>query len=295
MQPVRGSLDGRLPHAWGPAQRLLAAAIVLVVTGCGVPQDQHDAALARVDSLESELDELRHGASRLLAGAELAFESGNYTAVLTASRDLVERHPDAPEVPTVTALAERAQERIDEVEREEAQQREAEERERERQREELERRRRAAVASLWSRTDEVEGITWFFDRESSRYVNSGSRVVLYMGRRGEGKPWLLFSVRYTADDWLFIQSYTFNVDGRNYRISASGFGDVERDNGYGGIWEWYTTTAGTRELEIARAIANSTNAVVRYNGRQYHRDRTITNAEKQGLQKVLDAFAALGG
>ena len=295
MHSVRGRLEARVVEGWRVAWPLLIVAHVLAVAGCGVPQEDHDAVLAKVDSLEAELDELRYGAARLLAQAELAFETQDFGAVLTASRDLVERHPDAPEASAVAALAEQAQERIDEAARAETRRLEAEAREREREREELERRRRAAVASLWSRTDDVEGITWYFDRESSRYVDSASRVVLYMGRRGQAKPWLIFSVRYKADDWLFIQSYTFNVDGQNFRIDASGFDDVERDNGYGGIWEWYTTTAGAKELEIARAIVNSTNAVVRYHGRQYYRDRTITNAEKQGLQRILDAYTALGG
>jgi len=267
--------------------RSVALSICLLALGaCGVPRAEHEAALAKVDSLEHELDELRHGPERLLARARQAFDSEDYRAVVVASDELAGRHPSTPEAAEAAALAEDASERIARQQREQARRAEAE-------RLAAERRMRQAVAGLWSHTDNVENVTWYYDRESSRYVNSTSRVILYMGRRGQGAPWLRFSVRYKADEWLFIQSYTFNVDGTNYRIDASGFSEVERDNGYGGIWEWYTAPAGPRELEIARAIANSRNAVLRYNGQQYYRDRTISDVEKSGLQKVLDAYEVM--
>ncbi len=73
----------------------------------------------------------------------------------------------------------------------------------------------------------------------------------------------------------------------------SGFNKVERDNGYGGIWEWYDTSAEERELEIVRAVIKAKRATLRYDGQQYYRDRAITMDEKSALQRVLDAYGVL--
>ena len=48
-------------------------------------------------------------------------------------------------------------------------------------------------------------------------------------------------------------------------------------------------------MPMINAIANSKEAVVRYVGRQYRDDKTVSVQEKQAMKNVLAAFAALGG
>ncbi len=44
---------------------------------------------------------------------------------------------------------------------------------------------------------------------------------------------------------------------------------------------------------IVKDIINSKTNKLRYEGKQYYSDRTITSAEKQGLKNVLDAYEGL--
>lgn len=272
--------------------------LVLLISACGVPEEDHRAALARIDSLEAVIDDLEHGAERLLATAAQAYDAGDDEAAIQASEELLNRHPQAPEAQEAEAILARSEERkaaAAEVARRAAEA-EAARAQREREAAERERQQRLAraVSGLWRRRDDVEGITWYWDRQSSYYVNSSSRVALYIGQRDGGSPFLRFTVRYKADDWLFIESYVFNVDGINYRLNP-GYSEVERDNGSSGIWEWIDMPAAGPALRIAQAIADSRKTVIRYRGQQYYRDRTVTQTEKVGLRKVLDAYEALGG
>lgn len=61
------------------------------------------------------------------------------------------------------------------------------------------------------------------------------------------------------------------------------------------IWEWYDENLTDADLQMIRAIIASKEAVIRFNGRQYRKDRTITASQKAALQNVLDAYKALGG
>lgn len=76
---------------------------------------------------------------------------------------------------------------------------------------------------------------------------------------------------------------------------TSKYGEIETDNGGGGIWEWLDRSVGSHEYQIIKAVADAKDAKIRFVGRQYHKDRVITMREKQALKNVLDAYEALGG
>ena len=80
-----------------------------------------------------------------------------------------------------------------------------------------------------------------------------------------------------------MQSATVNVDGENYSIS----GDWERDND-SRIWEWIDETLDDRAM--IEAVINSKSAVIRFDGRQYYDNRTISAAQKKSLRDVLLAY-----
>jgi len=54
-----------------------------------------------------------------------------------------------------------------------------------------------------------------------------------------------------------------------------------------------TTRDGETTENYAHSDAESKHAVIRYNGSQYYRDRTITAAEKKAIQNVLLAYESL--
>lgn len=160
-----------------------------------------------------------------------------------------------------------------------------------RTKEEQEKRRIAtAVQKMSKNTDKIEGIDWYKDRSSPKY-NNANAFYLYIGKRGAGAPWLRLRIQYHASDWLFINSFTVVADGQRFDRSGVRF---ERDNN-NMIWEWYDENLSASDLQMIRAVIASKETVIRFNGRQYRKDVTITSAQRAALQNVLDAYTALGG
>lgn len=149
---------------------------------------------------------------------------------------------------------------------------------------------RAALSKMRVETDKFNGIKFYTDRSTPYYANY-STFHLYIGKSGDGDPYLRFKVRYSDDDWLFVESASINIDG-DVRVLDVG-SDWDRDNGSGDIWEWVDVPATESHLSLVRDVINSKSAVIRYFGSQYRDDRTITSAQKRALQNVLDAFEAL--
>ncbi|MFH1962664.1 MAG: hypothetical protein ABIJ30_07310 [bacterium] len=149
-----------------------------------------------------------------------------------------------------------------------------------------------ALRKMRKEYDKIEEITWYYDKTTPRYDNRNN-LHLFIGKTKDSLPWLYFRIRYSGDDWLFIEKYIIKVDDEKFEIIPS-YGEVKRDNSAGKIWEWYTCAFRDKE-HIVRAIISSKRAVIRYKGSQYYKDRTVTKAEKIALQNVLDAYKALGG
>jgi hypothetical protein len=267
-------------------RRKLVLPGLLLLCACGVSAAEHGAVIAERDSLQSvlasaltELEELKFGAERLLALASASLADGELEAARSHAMLLVERHPGAAERPEAERIRVEAERRI--AEREERARRE---------REAAEHRARAgrerALAAARSTYDDIRGITWYRHRSSPEYVNTRSDIHLYVGKTDAGFVIPRLRILYKADNWLFIRSYLIKADDQTFVIAPDAF-EVERDHGYSGIWEWYDTPATARELEILRTVAESRRAVIRYQGQQYHRDRTITDREKQAIREML--------
>ena len=99
-------------------------------------------------------------------------------------------------------------------------------------------------------------------------------------------------IRYYSDDWLFIKSFFVVADGKRFDKSAAKF---ERDHSSGSIWEWYDESVSISDVQMLKTIITSKKATIRFEGDQYHSDHQITLAEKQAMQRVIDAYEALGG
>jgi hypothetical protein len=149
-----------------------------------------------------------------------------------------------------------------------------------------------ATAKMRSQPDEVRGITFYSDKATTEYDDINS-FHLYIGKSAS-RVWLRLRIQYAADDWLFVESFVIKADDQRFDITPDYF-DIERDNGYGGIWEWYDGAVERRDVKMVQAVIAASKVTLRYNGKQYYDDREITTAEKQALQNVLDAFVALGG
>lgn len=141
--------------------------------------------------------------------------------------------------------------------------------------------------------DEFKGITWVEPKARPKYTNANG-ICTYFALNSEGKPQnLRFLIQYYADDWLFIDSYTFLIDGNSYTFSNP---DVERDND-SMIWEWSDTgVAQNGEVaQILYAIKNAKEVKIRFNGRQYHKDKVLSQKDIKAIQQPIEYFEALGG
>jgi hypothetical protein len=131
--------------------------------------------------------------------------------------------------------------------------------------------------------DEFKGTAFYTDKRAPNYANRNF-IYPYIGREGD-RYWLRLKFQYASDDWLFINKGILLIDGEQFTITGS----WERDNN-SGIWEWLDMQVGTNERIILDRLANSKDAKVRYEGTQYHNDRTITSKEKSIIKKTLEIY-----
>ena len=99
-------------------------------------------------------------------------------------------------------------------------------------------------------------------------------------------------IQYTAYDWLFIEKYIINVDGLIYEITPNTYDEIKTDNRNGMIWEWIDREVGFSEYLLINAVSRGKNVKIRFVGKYYRRDMTITNQQKKALKNVLDAYIA---
>lgn len=152
---------------------------------------------------------------------------------------------------------------------------------------------KTSLKKMKTKYDDIKKITWYYDK-STPESNNTNNIHLYIGKEEGKKPFMRFVIRYSSSDWLFIENYNIKADSAVFTISTS-FGDVERDNSYGSIWEWYDTVVDNKILLIVNSIIDAKNVKIRYNGQKYYNEKTVTQKEKTALKNILDAYIALGG
>ena len=153
-------------------------------------------------------------------------------------------------------------------------------------------RERTVLAKL-NRTDNpVERVSTYRDPSSPTSASARSALYLYVTQLGGEITTLRFVIQYVGGEWLFVERYTFIVDGREMTLAPGRYA-LERGSGDGEIWESYDVTPGEQEMAIVRAVADADEAILQYHGERGQRDRTITADEKQALQNVLEAHEIL--
>lgn len=149
------------------------------------------------------------------------------------------------------------------------------------------------LASLFvEKNDEFEGHSWIEPKTKPKYRNQNA-FYLYFMKTKEGYPTnLRFVGQYTADDWLFIQSIKFNIDGYIWDYTPN---KIERDNNTM-IWEWFDDNVGSLNAGLVEAIAYAEKPIkVRFIGRQYYKEKTISKKEIKSFLETIQYYKALGG
>lgn len=136
---------------------------------------------------------------------------------------------------------------------------------------------------------------WVEPKSSTKFRNV-NRLFAYFALEN-GKPVnLRIVLQYTSDDWLFIQSCIFNVDGSVYTYTPT---DMQTDNGIvddeSKIWEWFDESLSGMDYSTFEAIGNAKVVKMKLNGRQYYDSRRLTKSEIYYIGKTLKYYKELGG
>lgn len=151
-----------------------------------------------------------------------------------------------------------------------------------------------ATKHLIKTTDKLEGISWYRDKSSPRYINKNGFYLYLSSSLGYGTPSLRLKIQFKDDEWLFIKEYQVFVDGLKFSIQPE-YGEIKRDNGYDGVWEWLDIWVDENEFEMLNAIKNGKDIKIRYISDNYHRDRALTLTEKEAIINILNVYSKLGG
>ena len=262
--------------------------LAIGLIGCGgVSQNDYDTLKAENEKLKQEIEDLKFGPDKLLSQAKFYIESKDFNSARTNLLNLIEKHPISQQATEAKQLMSIADNGIKEKKL-------AEEKVK-LEKEKAEKERLAnATKKMRVKVDDMNDVTWYYDKTSPQYTNYNG-FYAYIGTSKGSKPWLRLVIQYAADDWLFIERYIIKVDGQTYNITEHSYGEIKTDNGSGGIWEWLDRKVGYSENQIIKAVANGKDVKIRFNGKDYYKDKTITQQQKAALRNVLDAYEALGG
>lgn len=266
---------------------LIYIATIFLFGSCGIPQEDFDKLQSENNQLKLDLEECQFGASKMLSQATAYFDNKEYKKCRTESNSIIEKHSGSNEAIKAKELLDKANEELNKIA-------EAKEKEKAEKIKKDKQRMANATKKMRKKADDMNGITWYYDKTSPSYVNSRTNFYAYIGKKEGGTPWMRMVIQYVADDWLFIEKYTIKVDGKTYKITEEKYGEIETDNGPG-IWEWLDRTVSTSEFEIMKAVANGKNVKIRFEGKKYYKDRTVSSKEKLALRNVIEAYEALGG
>jgi len=144
------------------------------------------------------------------------------------------------------------------------------------------------IARLKTKVDKIEGITWYYDKSTPRPALN-SILYGYIGR-ATGSPSLRVYIQYSGETWLFVHKALIVADDRRFEVNGKWSTDS-----YTKVWEWNDHLAGPEQMEMLKAVASSKKTTIRFYGRQYVDDRTVTSSEKTAIKNILEGYAALGG
>jgi hypothetical protein len=136
--------------------------------------------------------------------------------------------------------------------------------------------------------DDVVGNRFVKAESSPDYVNEAAFYIYLSGTR-TSLGTLRFVARYAGSDWVFFDEIIINVDGVVFRLEFE-YLEVERDNGYSGVWEWIDINPTDEDILMLALIAGSKSTVVRFQGDTSKSDRNLLPKEKEAISDVLTVF-----
>lgn len=136
----------------------------------------------------------------------------------------------------------------------------------------------------------TDGLAWVTPKDAPRDVNRNG-IYCYFQTNNDRASNLRLKIQYTADDWLFIRYYIFSIDGMVFEYRPD---DIETDH-KSTIWEWADNQVTMFDQSLINALMMAKSAKIRYVGKQYHKDRTITAQQLLSIKRTVQLYRAMGG
>lgn len=151
------------------------------------------------------------------------------------------------------------------------------------------------LASFKKSEDKVEHRTFYYPSALNWYdsdtwaADKRSFILPFLVKRGD-EMYLYYTVNYTGSDWVFFNQITVAVGDERYKKTYD-YNDVTRKVGWGRVWE-YANKNGKNDMEMLRAIADSSEAIIRFEGDDYYKDLTVTDTDKKALRQAIEVYDA---
>ncbi|MGC9330978.1 MAG: hypothetical protein ACP5DZ_03770 [Bacteroidales bacterium] len=204
---------------------ILLMVIIFALTACSDKEKEAELQ-KRITELETQLDECKNGADKLLAKIKLSFEEEDFDKVKNIYSELKKRHPETEAFKEATKIYENSLE-IEEKKRKETERIAEEERQKKLQ----------ALNKLKKKPDDVSGITWYYNPYFTHY-NNRNLTSIYMGNKESRQPWLILKMSYQGDDWIFFERAFLSYDGNTKEIIFDEYDNKKTENSGGSVWEW---------------------------------------------------------
>ncbi len=152
------------------------------------------------------------------------------------------------------------------------------------------------LSKMRKEEDKVQGVSfyypsaWKFYADGSWVADQRCFLLPYIGR-DSNRIWMRMVFNYTGDDWVFFDHITVVADGERFSKSFKYF-DMVHDNGGGVVWEYIDVEAFDSDLKMLRAIANSSETIIRFEGDDYLHDLTVKDSDKAAIREALAAYEA---
>lgn len=138
--------------------------------------------------------------------------------------------------------------------------------------------------------DEFTQTVWVQPKARPQYRNQNA-VYAYFEKSDNSVNNFRMVVQYAGEEWLFVRSVKFNVDGKTYDYYATKW---DRDNDTS-VWEWSDEQVSKTDLPLLTAIANGKVVKYRLVGDKYHEDKTLSEKYKTSIKNTLNYYSAQGG
>jgi hypothetical protein len=136
--------------------------------------------------------------------------------------------------------------------------------------------------------------TWYCDPRIA--TGRGSRTCVYVrfGMKGTAPLPLRWGINFASDDFLFVNSVIIRTDTTNETVYFE-YSRVQREHADGRVWEWTDEATDILRWPLILRVARAGTAAIRFNGRQYYHDYTLTKTDISAIQRTLDIYTLLGG